>query len=415
MPKKNSSKNKSAPQGAAVLADKLKGVLSAGTSGQAAAQLLHLHDEFGGQNFQKLVTLGWASTDESTREGLDAALAACFENSGDPLQWRHPFTNIAVIVIKNIPLKYAANSAVVAWLRRNYRCLSLNTKALLFEQMLLDSAPLEGGAGGAAAAGPPLDAAGVVARKSLDSDTGDRVFYVRHMMSLIDEAESRQNFRAGMSVLVSGLSRCPPITTISVDRLNRLMYAAIQCDQSSHIGVLSHTRLQAAIHGQSQLEALVKGLQRTAVEALVNASQAKSAMKLFRKFKMTESDCPQLRSLCERSALSWHVGAEHLDILEGQMSRRADLVPVVQDLWKSKKKGQRIEEFVAERTGGYAHDFEKSSESLLCGKSSHFLRVTGWDCSVGGTVFRFRKLVSSVMVRGHTWLLFMALIQAFAK
>ena len=249
MPKKNSSKNKSAPQGAAVLADKLKGVLSAGTSGQAAAQLLHLHDEFGGQNFQKLVTLGWASTDESTREGLDAALAACFENSGDPLQWRHPFTNIAVIVIKNIPLKYAANSAVVAWLRRNYRCLSLNTKALLFEQMLLDSAPLEGGAGGAAAAGPPLDAAGVVARKSLDSDTGDRVFYVRHMMSLIDEAESRQNFRAGMSVLVSGLSRCPPITTISVDRLNRLMYAAIQCDQSSHIGVRRHVLASMAHNG----------------------------------------------------------------------------------------------------------------------------------------------------------------------
>lgn len=69
----------------------------------------------------------------------------------------------------------------------------------------------------------------------------------------------------------------------------------------------------------------MKGLQRTAVEALVNASQAKSAMKLFRRFKMTESDCPQLRSLCERSALSWHVSLEHLDILEGRMSRRSVL------------------------------------------------------------------------------------------
>lgn len=62
---------------------------------------------------------------------------------------------------------------------------------------------------------------------------------------------------------------------------------------------------------------------------------------------------------------------------------RPDLVAVVQDLWKSKKKGQRIEEFVADQTRGNVQDFEASPESLLRGTSLHFVRATGWEEQCG--------------------------------
>ncbi len=80
--------------------------------------------------------------------------------------------------------------------------------------------------------------------------------------------------------------------------------------------------LQAATHNHPQLAGLVRGLQRDAVEALVQQGDHKGATKLFQKFNFEEADCPALRRLCERKALSWHVHSQHYDLLDGRLSRR---------------------------------------------------------------------------------------------
>ena len=77
-----------------------------------------------------------------------------------------------------------------------------------------------------------------------------------------------------------------------------------------------------AIAAHPDLVAVVKDLQLYAMEVLVNASEAKAAMKLYNKFALTEDQCPQLKPLCERGALAWHVSSGHLDMLEGLVTRR---------------------------------------------------------------------------------------------
>ena len=85
---------------------------------------------------------------------------------------------------------------------------------------------------------------------------------------------------------------------------------------------LAEGRLTAVLQRSPQLAAIVNSLQRLAVNQLVQARNAKAAMKLYRRFQLTEADAPELRQLCERNALAWHVAAGHLDMLEGRISRR---------------------------------------------------------------------------------------------
>ena len=77
-----------------------------------------------------------------------------------------------------------------------------------------------------------------------------------------------------------------------------------------------------AVEGDDQLVALVKQLQHYSIDALVNSGDSKNALKIFRKFGFSESDAPNVRILCERKALAWHVSTQHMDLLEGLLRRR---------------------------------------------------------------------------------------------
>lgn len=70
------------------------------------------------------------------------------------------------------------------------------------------------------------------------------------------------------------------------------------------------------------MQALLLQLHHDAMKNIIAARKQKCAMKLFRAFGFTEEQYPDLRSLCERETLSWHVRMQNTDTLQGYLSRR---------------------------------------------------------------------------------------------
>jgi hypothetical protein len=78
----------------------------------------------------------------------------------------------------------------------------------------------------------------------------------------------------------------------------------------------------AAVASSPALASALKQLQILAVELVVKESNSKVAFKLFQRFALTEDEQPDVRPLCEATSLRWHVAAQHVDMLEGLLSRR---------------------------------------------------------------------------------------------
>lgn len=77
-----------------------------------------------------------------------------------------------------------------------------------------------------------------------------------------------------------------------------------------------------AVAKSKQRVLLIKHVQILAIETLIHNSNSKGALKLFNKYGLDESECPNVRHACERAALSWHVSSGNLDFLEGLLTRR---------------------------------------------------------------------------------------------